>query len=235
MLLLERRTGQLASRDGRRIPAGFVRLTGVLDPQLSRWLWLVKMFLAIPHFVILAVLGVPFVLTTIFAAFAIFFTGRYPRKLFDFNVGVLRWNWRVGFYVYAALGTDRYPPFSLAEQADYPAHFDVDYDEHPSRDLVPLRWFMAIPHLVIVALIMGGGLSLGHSTGAPAGAFSVLNVLVVIAGFFLLVTSRYPRPLFELLLGINRWVYRVAAYVAFMRDEYPPFRLDTGTSDVRQR
>src|SRR6187200_1859494 len=75
-----------------------VRLTGELDRNLSRWLWLVKMFLAIPHFIVLAFLWVAFLITTVFA-------GRYPRSLFDFNVGVLRWNWRVGFYVYAALGT----------------------------------------------------------------------------------------------------------------------------------
>lgn len=212
-----------------------VRLTAVLDPQLSRWLWLVKMFLAIPHFVILAALWVPFILTTLIAGIAIVVTGHYPRRLFDFNVGVLRWNWRVGFYVYAALGTDKYPPFSLAEQADYPAHFDVSYNSRPSRGLVPLTWFMAIPHLAIVAFIMGGLLTFVQSADAASAAFSVLNVLVVIAGTFLLLTGRYPRPLFDLLIGINRWVYRVVAYVAFMRDEYPPFRLNTRDSNVTER
>ncbi len=214
--------------------ADMVRLTGELDPQLSRWLWLVKMFLAIPHFAILAVLWIPFIPTTLFAGIAILVTGHYPRRLFDFNVGVLRWNWRVGFYVYAALGTDKYPPFSLAEQADYPAHFDVSYNSRPSRGIVPLTWFMAIPHLVIVAFIIGGLLTFVQSTDASA-AFSVLNVLVVLAGVFLLLTGRYPRPLFGLLIGINRWVYRVLAYVAFMRDEYPPFRLDTDESDATER
>ena len=136
-------------------PTGYpVRLTGELDPNLSRWLWLVKMFLAIPHYLVLAFLLVAFLVTTVIAGFAIVFTGRYPRSLFDFNVGVLRWNWRVGFYVYAALGTDRYPPFTLA-RADYPADIEVAFPEHPSRGLVLVKWLLAVPHLLFVGLIAG--------------------------------------------------------------------------------
>ncbi|HVD79424.1 MAG TPA: DUF4389 domain-containing protein [Propionibacteriaceae bacterium] len=215
--------------------AGYpVRLTGELDPNLSRWLWLVKMFLAIPHYIVLAFLWVTFLITTVIAGFAIVFTGRYPRSLFDFNVGVLRWNWRVGFYVYAALGTDRYPPFTLA-RSDYPADFDVDYPEHLSRGLVLVKsWLLAIPHLLIVSLIVADLLPYPWTRNdwsfgfQPIGGYSVLNLLVVVAGFFLLITRQYPRGLFDLLLGINRWLYRVLAYVALMRDEYPPFRLDQG-------
>ncbi|MBG6212232.1 hypothetical protein RCH23_000145 [Cryobacterium sp. CAN_C3] len=215
-------------------PTAPVRLSGELDPELSRWLWLVKMFLAIPHFVVLAFLGLAFLLTTVVAGLAILFTGRYPRPLFDFNVGVLRWNWRVGFYVYAAMGTDRYPPFTLA-RTDYPADFDVDYPERLSRSLVLIKWALAAPHLVIVALVMANILyypwTAGSGQGAglqPAGGYSVLNLLAVVAGIFLLVTAQYPRVLFDLLMGINRWIYRVLAYVALLRDEYPPFRLDPG-------
>jgi hypothetical protein len=211
-----------------------VRLTGELDPNLSRWLWLVKMFLAIPHYVVLAFLWAAFLITTVVAGFAIVFTGRYPRSLFDFNVGVLRWSWRVGFYVYAALGTDRYPPFTLA-RTDYPADFDVTYPEHLSRGLVLVKsWLLAIPHLLIVSLIVADLLpypwtSHDWSSGLqPIGGFSILNLLVVIAGVFLLITRQYPRGLFDLLMGINRWLYRVITYVALMRDEYPPFRLDQG-------
>ena len=214
-----------------------VRLTGELDSNLSRWLWLVKMFLAIPHYVVLAFLWIAFLVTTVIAGFAILFTGRYPRSLFDFNVGVLRWNWRVGFYVYAALGTDRYPPFTVA-RSDYPAEFDVVYSEHLSRGLVLVKWLLAIPHLIIVGLIVADLLSYPWTASAGwtsgfqiAGGFSILNLLVVIAGVFLLITRQYPRGLFDLLVGINRWLYRVLSYVALMHDEYPPFRLDQGAHE----
>jgi hypothetical protein len=210
-----------------------VRLTGELDPNLSRGLWLVKWFLAIPHYIVLAFLWVAFLVTTVIAGFAILFTGRYPRSLFDFNVGVLRWSWRVAFYASSALGTDRYPPFTLA-RTDYPADFDVAYPEHLSHGLVLVKsWLLAIPQLIIINLFTADLLYWGTRDNSASGyqsaaGISLLGVLVVIAGFSLLFTRRYPQGLFDFVLGINRWVYRVIAYVALMRDEYPPFRLDQG-------
>lgn len=227
-----------------------VRLNGFLDPGLSRGMWLIKWFLAIPHYIVLFFLWFAFVVTTIVAGFAILFTGRYPHSLFNFNVGVLRWNWRVAFYAYAAIGTDRYPPFTLA-RTDYPADFDVDYPEHLSRGLVLIKWWLlALPQLLIVSAISGAastwgsrrtwvdgrwvdgtwvdGTWVGYQGG---GGISLIGLLVIVAGFSLLFTGRFGRRLFDLLIGLNRWIHRVIAYVALMRDEYPPFRLDMGPAD----
>jgi hypothetical protein len=218
-----------------------LRLTGSLDPRLSRWLWLVKMILAVPHFVVLVVLWAAFVVVTVIAWFAILFTGRYPRGLFDFNVGVMRWNWRVGFYVHAALGTDRYPPFSLST-GDYPAELDLAYSERLSRGLVFVKWLLAVPHIVVVGLLVADIMlypvpALNQLGGAMqlAGGYSVINLLVVITGFFLLITGRHPASLFDFLMGLNRWIYRLLAYVALMDDAYPPFRLDAGPTEPDEK
>jgi hypothetical protein len=83
-----------------------------VEQDLSRWLPLVKWFLAIPHYIVLAVLTVAAVFAVVIAWFAILFTGRYPKGLFDFVVGVGRWALRVQAYA-LLLVTDRYPPFTI--------------------------------------------------------------------------------------------------------------------------
>jgi hypothetical protein len=205
-----------------------VHVRGHLDPDLSRWQWLVKWFLAIPHFIVLFVLWIAFFVLTIVAWFAILFTGRYPRSLFDFNVGVVRWSWRVAFYATSPLGTDRYPPFTL-DAVDYPATLEVEYPERLSRGLVLVKsWLLAIPHLVVVGAFVATGGFRGRGIGA---GISLLGVLTFIAVVALLFRDRYPRGLFDFLLGIHRWIYRVLAYVALMTDRYPPFRLDQGPDE----
>ena len=213
-----------------------VRIEGELDSELSRWLWLVKWILAIPHYIVLALLWLTLLVLTIVAFFAILFTGRYPRGIFDFNVGVLRWTWRVAFYSYGALGTDRYPPFTLDDVPDYPARLAVAYPEQLSRGLVLVKWWLlAIPHYIVTGIFLGGGSyaaarvdewfwGIGFETG-------LIGIVVLFAGVALLFTTRYPGGLFDLAVGLDRWVARVAAYVLLMRDEYPPFRLDQGGAD----
>jgi hypothetical protein len=202
-----------------------VCVDGALDRHLSRWLWLVKWFLAIPHYVVLVFLWLAFAVLSVVAFFAILFTGRYPRAIFDFNVGVLRWTWRVQYYSYGALATDRYPPFSLRDDPAYPARLQVEYPQRLSRGLVLVKWWLlAIPHYLVVGLFVGGTYVAWHGGG-------LIDILVLIAAVVVAVTGSYPEPVFDFVLGMNRWVLRVAAYAALMTDRYPPFRLDMGGTD----
>src|SRR3954463_15943213 len=215
-----------------------VRVDASASQSASRGLWLVKWLLLIPHFIGLFFLWVAFAAVSAGAFFAILFTARYPRGLFDFNVGVMRWTWRVHYYGYGALGTDRYPPFTLAEVPDYPAHLDVSYPERLSRGLVLVKWWLlAIPQYVVVSILVGGGLYAGsRATGDSGwnggwGAGGLVGLLVLIAAIVLLFTARYPRPLYDLVIGFDRWALRVGAYAGLMTDRYPPFRLDQGGID----
>jgi hypothetical protein len=136
--------------------------------------------------------------------------------LFDFIVGVLRWTWRVGFYSYQALGTDKYPPFSLEPDPDYPADLEIAYPERLSRGLVLVKWWLlAIPHYIITGIFMGGS----NNTG-------LISILTIINAIVLLFTGKLNEDIFKLIIGMDRWSYRVYAYASLLTDEYPPFRLN---------
>src|SRR6201997_2751840 len=214
-----------------------VQVRARLDEPLSRWLWLVKWLLAIPHYIVLFFLWIAFAVVTVIAFFAILFTARYPRPLFGFNLGVLRWSWRGGYYTYSARGTARSPPFSLGEEPDSPATLDIAYPERLSRGLVLVKWWLlAIPQYAIAAVFAGGAAytATGSSGAWRADALSggLIGLLVCFAAITLLVAGRYPRGLYDFIVGMNRWVVRGIAYAALMTDAYPPFRLDQGGAGV---
>ena len=225
---------QVPAVETRAVSAEPLQLEAAIDSPLSQWLWLVKWFLAIPHVIVLALLWIGFLVLTVIAGIAILFTGRYPRGIFDFNVGVLRWTWRVLFYAWSGgLGTDRYPPFTMDERADYPATLNVVHPDELSRGLVLVKWWLlAIPHYLVLAFIVGGGAGWWWrdewQSGGDLWSGGLVALLVLVAAVILLFTSKYPRPLFDLIIGLNRWVFRVIVYASLMTDRYPPFRLDQG-------
>lgn len=212
-----------------------VRCEAADTVSVSRWLWLIKWLLAIPHYLVLAVLWLGVVVAFVIALVAIIVTGRYPRPLFDYTSGVLRWTWRVQFYGYGVLGTDEYPPFTLADVPNYPARLEVDYPERLSRGLALVKWWLlAIPHYIVVAILVGSSNSGWSDDGSQVRWSSpgLVGILVVVAAVMLLFTGRYPQPLYRLVVALNRWVYRVAGYALLLTDDYPPFRLDLEPQDT---
>ena len=191
---------------------------GQLSEPLSRWLWLVKWFLLIPHYIVLVFLWIAFAVAWVIALFAILFTGKYPRGLFDFNLGVLRWTWRVSYYGYSALGTDKYPPFTL-KAGGYPADLEVTYPEKLSKGLVLVKWWvLAIPQYM-VTIIFQGGWGWRFCGG-------LVPMLAIFAGVAVLFKGKYPKSIFDFVMRMNRWTYRVVIYVSLMTDRYPPFSLE---------
>jgi hypothetical protein len=191
---------------------------GQLSEPLSRWLWLVKWFLLIPHYIVLVFLWIAFAVVWVIALFAILFTGKYPRGLFNFNVGVLCWTWRVSFYGYSALGTDRYPPFTL-KAGGYPADLEVTYPEKLSQGLVLVKWWLlAIPQYIVISIFQGGW---GWRFWG-----GLVSMLAIFAGVAVLFKGKYPKSIFDFIMHMNRWTYRVVVYVSLMTDRYPPFSLE---------
>ena len=125
--------------------------------------------------------------------------------------------------------------FTLKDVPDYPARLQVPYPERLSRGLVLVKWWLlALPHYLVLSVMVGGGLWLtrsGQGSDAGWGAGGLVGLLVLIAGVTLLFTGRYPDALYRLVVGMDRWSLRVAAYAALMTDVYPPFRLDQGGTD----
>jgi hypothetical protein len=173
--------------------------------RLSRLLIFVKWLLALPHWIILYGLGVLVGAITFVAWFAILFTGRYPRELFD--LVVKSWRWQANVAAYVGLMRDEYPPFSW-EEGRYPVRFQVDYPERLSRLLIFVKWLLALPHYIVLFLL---GL--------------VAYLAWIVAWWAILITGRFPRALFDFLVGLGRWNWRVQAYTNLLRDEYPPFSL----------
>ena len=158
------------------------------EPPGGGW-WLIKWLLAIPHYILLLFLWIAFIVVCIIAFFSILFTAKYPKALFDFNVGVLRWTWRVGFYSYQALGTDKYPPFTL-KAGGYPADLEVVYPEKLSRGLVLVKWWLlAIPQYIVVGLFQGGW--------GNRGGGGLVSVLAIFAAVAVLFKGKYPQDILE--------------------------------------
>ena len=188
------------------------------DRELNRWTTAFRLILAIPVLIVLALLagGPAGVHIAIIGAslllfvptlLLILFRQKYPRWWFDFALGLLRFDARVTSYLF--LLRDEYP--SVDE--DQAVHVEVPYPDvtHDLNRWLPLvKWFLAIPHYVVLIFL-------------NLAAF----VVAIVAWFAILFTGRYPRGLFDFVVGVLRWQIRVAAYAFLLTtDRYPPFRLN---------
>jgi hypothetical protein len=184
-----------------------VRVDFEYPERLSRWKIFVKWLLAIPHFIIVYLLQIVNSVMVFIAFFAILFTKKWPRGMFDFSVQIQRWTANVLAYA-VLLMRDEYPPFS-GEAGQYPVTFEIDYDDNLSRWMIFVKWLLVLPHLIILTFLV-------------VAAY----VVVIIAFFAILFTGRYPRGMFDFVLGTFRWLTRVSAYSSWlMTDRYPPFSL----------
>ena len=170
----------------------------------NRWLILVRWLLALPHFLVLSLLGILASVVWVVSFFTILIARSYPDSLYRFTVGVSRWSVNVTAYV---LFLDRYPPFSMEEGAYEGVTFSVERPDF-NRWLVLVKWLLVIPHAIVLGLLI-----------------VVAKVAVVPLVLGVLVLGQYPRPLFDFLVGVGRWNARVSAYMTFLVDRYPPFSL----------
>jgi len=195
------------------------RLTVDYPAQLDRITTLLRAIWILPIAFILSLVSVTgdgarsggAVLGGLWVAIALMIAVRviYPRWWFDFARELTRFSARVGAYF--ALLTDRFPS-TIDEQS---VHLEIDYPD-VRRDLnrwLPLvKWILAVPHYVVLAFLYIGAV-----------------IAIVIAWFAILITGRYPRPLFDYVVGVSRWSLRVSAYAFLLvTDRYPPFSLREG-------
>jgi hypothetical protein len=173
--------------------------------EYSRFMPLVKWLLLIPHYIVLILLAIGALFAIVISFFAVIITRRYPRGLFDYVVGVSRWAWRVQAYL--LLMVDPYPPFTLQDDPNYPARFEIEYPEDGVARWRPLfAWILAIPYLIIASIL-----------------FYLAEILAFFAFFTILFAKRYPEGMFKIALVGLRWQARGNAYAYWLATKYPPF------------
>ena len=192
-----------------------VTLTIEYPDRLSRGLVILKVlfgywYVGIPHGICLWLYEIAVGIVTFIAFWAILFTGKYPKGMFDFVVGYNRWSNNVYAY-YTYFLVDENPPFTGEQNVSYPVTLDVEYPDRLSRGWVVLKalfgWlYVGIPHGICLVLY---GIA--------------VSIVVFIAFWAILFTAKYPKGMFDFVVGFMRWSLNVSAYLGLLRDEYPPF------------
>ena len=192
-------------------PSRVLSLLGVLAIPFTL-VYSLKMILLIPHLVVLTILGLVGLVVAYIGYWVVLITGKYPEGMFNFLYGVQCWNARTDSWLYG--WSDNYPPFSLSG-SEYSARLEIDAPEAPSRLLalfgalfMIIKFILLIPHIVIL------------------GVLGIVSIVVAYIGYWaVLITGSYPRGLFNLITGFQRWEYRTTSWLLGLTDQYPPFSL----------
>jgi Domain of unknown function (DUF4389) len=174
------------------------------EVEYARFMPLVKWFILIPHYIALIFLGIAAAVVILISFFAVLILGRYPEGMFNFVVGVHRWGWRVGAYL--LLMADTYPPFTLDDVPEYPAHFTIDYPERTARWRPLVSWLLVIPYAIVATLLM-----------------YLAEIMAFFAFFTILFTKKFPEGLFKIAYNGLLWYARASAYEYWLTTKYPPF------------
>ncbi len=171
----------------------------------------IKFLLAFPHGVVLIVYALVVWPVAWVAQWVVLFTGSYPTGLTEFVLGYFQWSWRVRAWIVGL--RDEYPPFTAPLDAQYPATATVEVPGASSRGLAAIRIFALIflvllPHYIVLAVVA-----------------YVVEFLIFLSQFAIIFSGNYPRAFFDLVVGYERWFFRVNMYAVGLSDRYPPFRL----------
>lgn len=176
-------------------------------PQ-SRLTVFFRIILAIPHVIIIGLLGLVAALITLAAWFIILFTGTYPAGMSGFVTNTFHWIARANGYMYLLTGS--YPPFAMGPDASYPVRFGGEGQaEGRNRLTVFFRGIMIIPHSIILYVLQ-----------------IAAEVVLLISWFAALFTGSVPAGMHNFMVGFQRWTMRYSAYAALLTDQYPPFSLN---------
>jgi len=191
-----------------------VNISAKNPEKLSRGLLILRLlfggiYVGIPHYFLLFFRLIAAMVVQFIAFWAVLFTGKYPKGMFEFVFGTYRWAMNVSAYL--SFLTDVYPPFSGKESIEYPVKSTIEYPEKLSRGLLIVRLlfsgiYVMIPHGILLF-------------------FRLIATMVVsfIAWFAVLFTGKYPESMYNFVFGTFRWCIRLYGYLGFMTDKYPPF------------
>lgn len=189
---------------------GPIQMELVSPLEVARWRVIGNPIMAIPLAIWLYLVGIAAGVVTFIAWFAILFTGKFPESMFDFNAGVMRYQWRVLTFYYFM--REQYPSFTIetttADPGGDPATFSIEYPQHLSRGLIFIKWLLVIPVFIVLLVYLIGAM------------------LALLVGFFaVLFTGKWPEGLKTYIIKVVRLGFKANAYHNLMTDVYPGFSL----------